>query len=81
MVGKCLLMGTGISIISTGLYFCITYTKPNNYNDNNMKNEYLTIFSIILVVSFLILYIFSNNSEILMNTNVSNNYPNNKPPF
>ena len=43
MFGHCLLVGTGISMVSTGCYALITDDK---YDSRDRKNEYLTIFSI-----------------------------------
>ena len=48
MFGQSLLLGTGISGISTGVYAAFTYDK-NDLKDR--KNEYIAIFSIILVIS------------------------------
>ena len=82
MFGYCLLLGTGISIASTGIYATITFDK---YNQEDKKNEYISIFSIILIVSFIILFIFHGNSESLIQTNIQNNSPSSigggKPPF
>ena len=82
MFGYCLLLGTGISIASTGVYAIFTSGK-NNQEDRN--NEYISIFSIILLVSFIVLFIFHGNSESLIQTNIQNNSPSSigggKPPF
>ena len=81
MSGYCLLLGTGISIISTGVYTIFTSDK-NNQEDR--KNEYISIFSIILIVSFIILFIFHGNSESLVQTdipNYSSSISGGKPPF
>ena len=40
MFGHCLLVGTGISMVSTGCYAVITDDK---YDSRDRKNEYLTI--------------------------------------
>ena len=63
MFGQCLLTGVGISGVSTGIYAGFTNDK-NDLRDR--KNEYITIFSIILIVSVLILFIFHNQSESLV---------------
>ncbi len=81
MVGKYLLMATSISVLSTILYYCITFKDKESYQYDN-KNDYITIFCIILIVSFIILYMFSNDSNVLIHKNVSTaNFTNNKPPF
>ena len=85
MFGQCLLSGVGISGVSTGIYAAFT----NDKNDpRDRKNEYITIFSIILVVSVLILYLFHNQSESLVKTNaimggggISQTIVGGKPPF
>ena len=48
MFGHCLLVGTGISMVSTGCYALITDDK---YDKRDRKNEYLTIFSIIIFIA------------------------------
>ena len=81
MIGYCLLLGTGISIASTGIYATITFDK---YNQEDKKNEYISIFIIILIVSFIILFIFRGNSESLVQTdipNYSSSISGGKPPF
>lgn len=85
MFGHCLLVGTGISLISTGTYATITYDK---YDTRDRKNEYLTIFSIIIFISTIMLYFFNNSSVSLVSSAAvdvggsspkMNNYT--KPPF
>jgi len=85
MFGHCLLVGTGISLISTGTYATITYDK---YDPRDRKNEYLTIFSIIIFISTIMLYFFNNSSVSLVSSATldvggsspkMNNYT--KPPF
>ena len=85
MFGHCLLVGTGISMVSTGCYALITDDK---YDSRDRKNEYLTIFSIIIFISTIMLYFFNNSSQSLVSggsIDVSgsspkmNNYT--KPPF
>ena len=83
MFGQCLLLGTGISGISTGLYALVTTDK---YDQKDRRNEYITIFSIILFISFIILFIFHGNSESLIQTNnmknnISSTIAGGKPPF
>ena len=85
MFGHCLLVGTGISMVSTGCYAVITDDK---YDSRDRKNEYLTIFSIIIFISTIMLYFFNNSSLSLVSNNTvdvggsspkMNNYT--KPPF
>ena len=86
MFGHCLLVGTGISMVSTGCYAVITDDK---YDPRDRKNEYLTIFSIIIFISTIMLYFFNNSSQSLVSSSGSidvsgtspkmNNYT--KPPF
>ena len=85
MFGHCLLVGTGISMVSTGCYALITDDK---YDSRDRKNEYLTILSIIIFIATIMLYFFNNSSQSLVSggsIDVSgsspkmNNYT--KPPF
>ena len=85
MFGHCLLVGTGISMVSTGCYAVITDDK---YDSRDRKNEYLTIFSIIIFISTIMLYFFNNSSQSLVSSGAidvggsspkMNNYT--KPPF
>ena len=83
MFGQCLLIGTGISVLSTGCYATITDDK---YDTRDRKNEYLTIFSIILFVATIMIYFFNNSSQSLVSSNIDggsspqmNDYT--KPPF
>tara|TARA_B100002019_G_scaffold204572_1_gene177445 strand:- start:1027 stop:1287 length:261 start_codon:yes stop_codon:yes gene_type:complete len=62
MFGQCLLLGTGIGGISTGIYATFT---DNKYDNRDRKNEYITIFTIILVVTTILLFIFHNSSQSL----------------
>lgn len=62
MFGQCLLLGTGIGGISTGLYATFT---DNKYDNRDRKNEYISIFTIILVVTTILLFVFHNNSQSL----------------
>ena len=84
MFGQCLLLGTGISGVSTGIYAAITRDK---YDNRDRKNEYISIFSIIFIVSFIILFVFHGNSEnlVISNTNIgtgsSPTIGGGKPPF
>ena len=84
MFGQCLLVGTGISVLSTGCYAAITDDK---YDSRDRKNEYLTIFSIIIFISTIMLYFFNNSSQSLVSnsgldgssSSKMNDYT--KPPF
>lgn len=85
MFGHCLLVGTGISMVSTGCYAVITDDK---YDSRDRKNEYLTIFCIIIFISTIMLYFFNNSSQSLVSSSSidasgsshkMNNYT--KPPF
>lgn len=62
MFGQCLLLGTGIGGISTGIYATFT---DNKYDNRDRKNEYISIFCIILVVTTILLFIFHNGSQSL----------------
>ena len=84
MFGQCLLLGTGIGGISTGLYAAFT---DNKYDNRDRKNEYISIFSIILVVTTILLFIFHNSSQSLtvpeavnLNGNITS-FGGGKPPF
>jgi len=83
MFGQCLLVGTGIAIMSTGCYAAITDDK---YDTRDRKNEYLTIFSIIIFIGTIMLYLFNNSSQSLVSSGDNgghspkmNDYT--KPPF
>mgnify|MGYP001156864421 FL=1 len=62
MFGQCLLLGTGIGGISTGIYTAFT---DNKYDNRDRKNEYISIFCIILTVTTILLFIFHNSSQSL----------------
>ena len=72
----------GISGISTGIYAVLTYDK-DNINNQKDKSEYGIIFSTILFVSIIILYITggSNQSLIPKNNMNTKTHINNTPPF
>jgi len=53
-IGSCLLYGIGISIFSTCIYMIL--------NDNRDKKDYICIFSIIFLVSVILLYITRGDS-------------------
>ena len=76
-IGSCLLYGVGISIFSTGIYMVL--------NDKRDKNDYICIFSIIFLVSVIILYITHGGGENLVHLGKESvgNFSeiNNIPPF
>ena len=83
MFGQCLLMGTGISCLSTGLYAVVTDDK---YDKRDRKNEYITIFVIIITVATILMFFFNKSSDNLVSVKnfegtggASINYT--KPPF
>ena len=63
MFSQCLLIGTGISCLSTGLYATITDDK---YDQRDRKNEFITIFTIIIIVSTALMFLFNNGSNSLV---------------
>lgn len=71
-------------MVSTGCYALITDDK---YDSRDRKNEYLTIFSIIIFIATIMLYFFNNSSVSLVSESIDvsgsspkmNNYT--KPPF
>tara|TARA_B100000963_G_scaffold159621_1_gene138902 strand:+ start:219 stop:476 length:258 start_codon:yes stop_codon:yes gene_type:complete len=85
MLSSCLLSGLGISIISTGVYIAFA----NEKGEMDRKIEYGTIFTIIMLVSILVLYITSGKKDQLVPVNMSSGTiidsksptVNNKPPF
>ena len=79
MFSNSLLMGTGISALSTTLYAIFT----NNENEQNKRDEYMKIFFIILLISFFILFVFNSGSEGLVkkDINPSTAMGGGKPPF
>ena len=80
MIGSSLITGLGISGVSTGLYAAFTSEdEKNRYVDR--KNEYLCIFCIIFIVSFLLIYITSGNSQSVVLKGGGMSPINNKPPF
>ena len=81
MFGQSLLLATGISGISTTLYGIMT----SDENKGDRKNEYISIFSIIVAVSFLLLFMFHGGSEGLVIASESYGHSpsmsSGKPPF
>lgn len=85
MFGQCLLLGTGIGGISTGIYATFT---DNKYDNRDRKNEYISIFCIILTVTTILLFIFHSSSQSLTvqgTTNIGGSVSplvgGGKPPF
>ena len=79
MFGQCLLIGTGISCLSTGLYAVVTDDK---YDQRERKNEYITIFTIIIIVSTILMFLFNNSSNSLVTMeNFESKSINSNPPF
>ena len=80
MFSNSLLMGTGISGLSTTLYAAFTNDK---YERVDRKNEYMTIFCITLFISFLTLFIFNSGSDSLVTSNINRSpvMGGGKPPF
>ena len=79
MFGQCLLIGTGISCLSTGLYATITDDK---YDQRDRRNEYITIFAIIIIVSTILMFLFNNSSNSLVTMgNFESKSINSNPPF
>ena len=79
MFGNCLLYAIGISIISTSIYYILTHDK-NEFKKKEII-DYSTIFCIILLVSLLLLYITSGNTEIVASGKKLDNNINISPPF
>lgn len=87
MFGQSLLLGTGIAGISTGIYLFFTDNKQDN---RDRKNEYISIFTIILIVTTILLYVFHSSSQSLSvpepanlngGTGISSLVGGGKPPF
>jgi len=79
MFSQCLLIGTGISCLSTGLYATITDDKY----EGDRKNEYITIFTIIIIMSTILMFCFNSSESIVSSPNFEGGNPINytKPPF
>lgn len=76
-----LLKGLGISSISTGIYGAFTSDNQDNKNKDR-KNEFICIFTIIFIVSILILFITSGKSDsVVLKGGGGMSSINNKPPF
>lgn len=78
MFGQCLLQGVGIGGVSTGIYAAFTNDK---YDNRDRKDEFITIFCIILLVSTILLFMFSSSSESLTTISDSPSIGGGKPPF
>jgi hypothetical protein len=68
----------GISGLSTGAYALFTNDK-NNKQDK--KEDYAYIFCIVLLISFMIVFLTSGNSESIVPVSRSANPLNTKVPF
>ena len=90
MLSSCLLYGSIIGIISTTIYALITeknneenYIPEDHIQKKNKKMDYLIIFSIIMLISVIVLY-FSNinkNQEMISLKGGYTSKVNNQPPF
>ena len=88
MLSSCLLSGLIISLISTCVYALITDKKSENKGLNyvekkDKKMDYLIIFSVIMLVSVIILY-FSNKNNTEKLIPLKGGFSpkvNNQPPF
>lgn len=85
MFGQSLLLGTGIGGISTGIYAAFT---DNKHDNRDRKNEYISIFTIILIVTTILLYVFHSSSQVLsapepviLSGGISSLVSGGKPPF
>jgi len=82
MLSSSLLSGLGIGVISTGLYALITDNKQDEANkSSDKKMDYCIIFSIIMLVSVLILFFTGKNTEKLVPLKATGSVVNNNPPF
>ena len=75
-----ILKGLGIAGVSTGIYGAFTSDNQENKNKDR-KNEFICIFTIICIVSLLILFITSGKSESIVLKGGGISPINNKPPF
>ena len=78
MFGTCLLTSLGISGLSTGAYALFTNDK---YDKKDKKEDYAYIFCIVLLISFMIVFLTSGNSESIVPVSRSANPLNTKVPF
>lgn len=88
MLSSCLLYGSIIGIISTTIYALITgKNNEENYisedQKKNKKMDYLIIFSIIMLISVIVLYFgnINKNQEIISLKGGYTSKVNNQPPF
>ena len=79
MFGKCLLIGLLIAGISTLINIIFEY-NDNLYTRNN-TNKRLSIFCIILFVSFIVMFLSSGNQESIVPVSKSMNPLNTNAPF
>ena len=81
MLSSSLLSGFGIGVISTGLYALITDKRKEGDKLEDKKMEYCIIFCIIMLVSVLILFFTSKNTEQIIPLRGGGSAVNNNPPF
>ena len=86
MLSSCLLSGAIISSISLSIYALITHKNHENENDDKIldkKYDYMIIFSIVMVVSVIILYFTDkkDNQVIPLKDTGFSKKMNNQPPF
>lgn len=85
MLSSCLLYSSIIGLISTTIYALITEknNEENHIQQNDKKMNYLIIFSIIMLISVIVLY-FSNINKTEGVISLKGGYSskiNNQPPF
>jgi len=83
MLSSCLLSGLIIGIISTGVYALITDNKKEEDRKIDKKMDYCIIFSVIMVVSVIILF-FTNKGDKEAIVPLKGGFSpkvNNQPPF
>ncbi len=90
MLSSCLLYGSIIGLISTTIYALITeknnednYAPGDHIQENNKKMNYLIIFSIIMLISVIVLYFgnINKNQDIIPLRGGYTSKVNNQPPF
>lgn len=82
MILSYLIKSLGISIVSTCIYWIMT--SDENISNDLRKKHALRVFTIVLAVTFSVLFIVSGNSQTLVvrgNTGGSSPAMNTKPPF
>ena len=81
MILSYLMKSLGISIVSTCIYWIMT--SDENISNDLRKTHALRVFTIVLAVTFSILFIMSGNSQTIVVRNTGGSSPamNTKPPF